>query len=279
MASIYSRLNLDFDKTKFGGALYLSSAESNTLNTMSTSLTTQQISDIANGNVTTTNYYQNPVSTVCTNLTANTTLIRNFCVNDPANTFPLAVAAAKNLANTANNLLIQVLDFKSHTDNMSGLHTQTSNNDLILDSANIPNYEAAMSQGTDLVTLLYTAENVQNTEAILGCFTSIFINDELVANNSLIKNSYITITNSYNGSNSNLTSTQINSLITDLESVNNYMYIRRTSDWNFFKKQKEILNDYYIVLKVSPKSLGNTQNYLVQNYIGTQTFKNLLANT
>lgn len=277
MATIYSRLGLDFDRTKFGGALYLSSAASNTLNTFTTSLTSQQISDIANGSISSTNYYQNPVSTVCSYLTANTTLIRNFCVNDPANTFPLATAAAKNLANTANNLLIQVLDFKSHTDNMSGLHVQTSNNDTIVDSANIPHYEAAITQGTDLVTLLYTTENVQNTEAMLGCFTSIFINEELVANNSLVKNSYITITNSYNGSNSNLTTTQINSLISNLESVNTYMYTRRTSDWNFFKKQKEILNDYYHVARFS--SIGNTQNYLIQNYIGTDALKNLVANT
>lgn len=275
--TIFERLSFSFDTSKFGSGFYISQNAANSLNTFPSDVQNWQKREIANGSISLSNYFQNPVANSCQNLTTNTNLIISFCTNNPETVFGSNVAAAKNLANTANTLLIQILDFKSHTDNMSRLTVSTSNTEAVVDTANIPNYDTAMAQGQELVRLLYQTETVQNTSAILGCFTSLFINIELTSNNSIIGNNYITLVNSYNGATSNISNSSLINIMNSLETVNTLMYSRRTSDWNFFKKQKEVLNDYYFVSKLN--NIGNTENFLIQNYIGTNFLKNSLANT
>lgn len=275
--TIFGRLNFDFDTDLFGSGFYISQNASNTINTFPSDLSIWQQKEIANGNITVSRYFQNPVQTSCTNLTSNTNLIISFCTNDPETTFGSNFQAAKNLSNTANSFLIQILDFKSHTDNMSKLGTSTSNTEAVLDSANIPNFDLAMSQGQEIVRLIYQVESVQNTSPILGCFTSLFIDTQLVSNNSILANDYITLTNSFNGSTSNISNADLILISNHIETVNALMYNRRTSDWNFFKKQKQVLDDYYFVSRFN--NIGNTESYLIQNYIGTTFLKNNLTNT
>ena len=272
--TIFGRLNFSYDTSKFGSGFYVSQNASNSLNTFPSDVQNWQKQEIANGTISISNYFKNPVATISNGISANTTLIKNFCLNNTLVTFPSNFAEAQNLANTANNLLIQILDFKSHTDNMSRLTVSTSNTEAVVDTANIPNYDIAMSQGQELVRLLYQTESVQNTSPILGCFTSLFINTELTSNNSIVSNDYILLTNSYNGSTSNISNSAMITIRNHLETVNTLMYTRRTSDWDFFKKQKQILDDYYFVSRFN--SVGNTESYLIKNYIGTDFLKNNL---
>lgn len=272
--TIFGRLNLTFDTSKFGSGFYISQNAANSLNTFPSDVKSWQKNEIANGNISISNYFQNPVATISNSVSANTTLIKNFCLNDTQNTFPSNFAEARNLANTANNLLIQILDFKSHTDNMSRLGVSTSNTESVVDTANIPNYDIAMSQGQELVRVLYQTESIQNTSPILGCFTSLFINTELTSNNTIVGNDYIILTNSFNGSTSNISNSAMITIRNHLETVNSLMYTRRTFDWDFFKKQKQILDDYYFVSRLN--SIGNTENFLIKNYIGTDFLKNNL---
>jgi len=275
--TISARLSFSFDTTKFGGAHYLSPEAKNSLNVFPSDVVQWQTQEIANGAISPSNYFKNPVQGVCSSITSNTNSIITFCTNDVANTFPDTSLQARNLANTANSLLIQVLDFKSHTDNMSRLGSTTISTEFLVDSPNIPNYQMAMAQGIELTRLLYSTESVQNTDAILGCFTSIFVNSELSANSQNIGNAYISLTNSYNGLTSNITNSALVSIISTLEQANSLMLTRRTSDWNFYKKQRQVLNDYRFVTQFN--NSGNTDNYLIQNYIGTDFLKNKLANT
>jgi hypothetical protein len=275
--TISARLSFSFDTTKFGGAHYLSPEAKNSLNVFPSDVVQWQTQEIANGAISPSNYFKNPVQGVCSSITSNTNSIITFCTNDVANTFPDTSLQARNLANTANSLLIQVLDFKSHTDNMSRLGSTTISTEFLVDSPNIPNYQMAMAQGVELTRLLYSTESVQNTDAILGCFTSIFVNSELSANSQNIGNAYISLTNSYNGLTSNITNSALVSIISTLEQANSLMLTRRTSDWNFYKKQRQVLNDYRFVTQFN--NSGNTDNYLIQNYIGTDFLKNKLANT
>jgi len=272
--TIFGRLNFSYDTSKFGSGFYVSQNASNTLNTFPSDVQNWQKQEIANGTISISNYFKNPVATISNGISANTTLIKNFCLNNTLITFPSNFAEARNLANTANNLLIQILDFKLHTDNMSRLGTSTSNTEAVVDTANIPNYDIAMSQGQELVRLLYQTESVQNTSPILGCFTSLFINTELTSNNSIVSNDYILLTNSYNGSTSNISNSAMITIRNHLETVNTLMYTQRTVDWDFFKKQKQILDDYYFVSRFN--SVGNTESYLIKNYIGTDFLKNNL---
>ncbi len=275
--TISSRLTFSFDTTKFGGAYYLSQEAKNSMNVYPSDVVQWQTQEIANGTISPSNYFKNPVQGVCSSITSNTNSIITFCTNDVANTFPNTSIQARNLANTANNLLVQILDFKSHTDNMSRLGATTLSTEFLVDSPNIPNYQMAMAQGSELTRLLYSTESVQNTDAILGCFTSIFVNPELTANSWNIGNGYISLTNSYNGLTSNITNSALVSIISTLEQANSLMFTRRTSDWNFYKKQRQVLNDYRFVTQFN--NSGNTDNYLIQNYIGTDFLKNNLANT
>jgi len=275
--TISSRLTFSFDTTKFGGAYYLSQEAKNSMNVYPSDVVQWQTQEIANGTISPSNYFKNPVQSVCSSITSNTNSIITFCTNDVANTFPSTSIQARNLANTANNLLVQILDFKSHTDNMSRLGATTLSTEFLVDSPNIPNYQMAMAQGSELTRLLYSTESVQNTDAILGCFTSIFVNPELTANSWNIGNGYISLTNSYNGLTSNITNSALVSIISTLEQANSLMFTRRTSDWNFYKKQRQVLNDYRFVTQFN--NSGNTDNYLIQNYIGTDFLKNNLANT
>jgi len=275
--TISSRLTFSFDTTKFGGAYYLSQEAKNSMNVYPSDVVQWQTQEIANGTISPSNYFKNPVQGVCSSITSNTNSIITFCTNDVANTFPNTSIQARNLANTANNLLVQILDFKSHTDNMSRLGATTLSTEFLIDSPNIPNYQMAMAQGSELTRLLYSTESVQNTGAILGCFTSIFVNPELTANSWNIGNGYISLTNSYNGLTSNITNSALVSIISTLEQANSLMFTRRTSDWNFYKKQRQVLNDYRFVTQFN--NSGNTDNYLIQNYIGTDFLKNNLANT
>ncbi len=275
--TISSRLTFSFDTTKFGGAYYLSQEAKNSMNVYPSDVVQWQTQEIANGTISPSNYFKNPVQGVCSSITSNTNSIITFCTNDVANTFPNTSIQARNLANTANNLLVQILDFKSHTDNMSRLGATTLSTEFLVDSPNIPNYQMAMAQGSELTRLLYSTESVQNTDAILGCFTSIFVNPELTANSWNVGNGYISLTNSYNGLTSNITNSALVSIISTLEQANSLMFTRRTSDWNFYKKQRQVLNDYRFVTQFN--NSGNTDNYLIQNYIGTDFLKNNLANT
>jgi hypothetical protein len=275
--TISSRLTFSFDTTKFGGAYYLSQEAKNSMNVYPSDVVQWQTQEIANGTISPSNYFKNPVQGVCSSITSNTNSIITFCTNDVANTFSNTSIQARNLANTANNLLVQILDFKSHTDNMSRLGATTLSTEFLVDSPNIPNYQMAMAQGSELTRLLYSTESVQNTDAILGCFTSIFVNPELTANSWNIGNGYISLTNSYNGLTSNITNSALVSIISTLEQANSLMFTRRTSDWNFYKKQRQVLNDYRFVTQFN--NSGNTDNYLIQNYIGTDFLKNNLANT
>ncbi len=271
MAFIKDRLTLNFDTSKFGSGLFLSSESQNTLNNSPSGLSEWQRKEIANSAVGLTNYYKNPVLSQCNRLLANTTNIRNLCLGDVANNYPLASAQILSLANTANNLIIQLNEFKYHTDNISGL-TVTISDSEAADTSNIPNFQSAVSIGAEATRILYTTESFKTTTPILGNFTSIFIGDELNANSNSLYSSY----SSLSTLGASITSTQVNSIISNLQSVNTFIYTRRTSDWNFFKEVKSVVNDYYTVSKLN--NLGNTENYLIKNYIGTDALKANLNN-
>lgn len=271
MAFIKDRLTLNFDTAKFGSGLYLSPEAQNTLNNSPTGLSEWQRREIANSTVLLSNYYKNPVLSQCNRILANTTNIRNLCLGDVANNYPLASAQILNLANTANNLILQINEFKYHTDNISGL-TVTISDSEAADTANIPNFQSAVSIGAEATRILYTTESYKTTTPILGSFTSIFIGDELNSNSNSLYSGYTTLSTL----GASITSTQVNNIISNLQSVNTFIYTRRTSDWNFFKQVNSVVNDFYTVSKLN--NLGNTENYLIKNYIGTDALKANLNN-
>lgn len=268
--SVFSRLDFTFDTAKFGDAQYLTPQAEAYLNAAPLQMPNWVQSDLANGNIQTATYYKNPTENVCTYLTSNATNLLTIANVDVINVFTQSGAAdAANLV-IANlqNLLIEIPNFKSHTDNVSGVVADSSNTDII------PNYESATRIGNHLLRILNTTDGVTNTTPMLGSMTSLFIIDDLTANSVVLQNDYITLNNTFSGATSNASSDTLNVISQHVEYVNNLIYLRRTDDWIFYSNAVSIVDDYMELFKL--ENIGATQKYLVDNLIGTEDYKNKL---
>lgn len=274
MSSVFGRLGFNFDTNAFGDAQYLTPAAVKTLNAAPVTIPEWQITALGTGAVNKSTYVKNPHATVCTTLTSNVTAIKAITINDPANTFPLILNTSyvQAITDAANNYIIELSAFKSHTDNISGLGVESAN------AASIPDYDLAVSVGQQILRITNVSDDISNTTPMLGSFTSLFIGDELAANNTTINQDYITI-NSLVRPNGNcyLTQAQAVSIAGHINTANSLINTRRAHDWNFYAKSVEVVNDYLVLDRFN--NLGNTQVYLVNNFIGTETLVNNLANT
>jgi len=276
MSSVFGRLGFNFDTNKFGSGQYLTAGAIASLNAAPVTLPAWQETALGSGSVNKNTYLKNPHAGVCVTLTANVTLINTIArmseVN-PETTFPYAESESVILATACKNYMIELDAFKSHTDNIAGIGESSSSN-----SASIPSYDLAVSIGQQILRLTNATDNVSNTTPLLGSFTSLFIGTELSANNTTIHNDRITLNASIavNG-NCVLGSTQVNQIIAHIQTANSLIAGRRTHDWNFYENSFNVINDYLVLQRFN--NLGNTQMYLVNNFIGTETLVNNLANT
>jgi hypothetical protein len=274
MGSAFGRLGFNYDTDSFGDAQYLTPAAVKTLNASPITMPAWQITALENGIVNPTDYLKNPHTEICSSLSANTLAIKTITTTDPANTFPLIpdLEKVQAITDAANNYIVELVAFKSHTDNISGIGPR------YVSTETIPNYDMAVSIGQQLLRITNATDNVSNTTPMLGSFTSLFIGPELTANNTTIRNNLITM-ESLTAPNGNcyMSNTQAVSIAADINSAYNLVRTRRLHDWNFYSNSVQILNDYLFLDRFN--NLGNTQLYLVNNLIGTETLVNNLANT
>jgi hypothetical protein len=169
--------------------------------------------------------------------------------------------------------MIEIPLFKAHTDNVSGVTSVTANNDIV------PTLQMVLTVGNQLLRIVSATDDVMNTTPMLGSMTSLYIIDDLVANNTTLQQDYTILTNNYNIGNLTCTisSTEMNTIVSHVDSMKNYMSTRRTADCAFYTKSVSILNDYQ---KLSTfDNMGNTHTTLVNTLIGTDRLKNNLANS
>ena len=270
--SVFARLNYSFDDAKYGDSIYLTEKTKKYLSLTPPEVTTWQQNDIADGVVSRRRNYKNPTLSVCTTLLANATSIYTSANSDPANTFTQIGAgnAAMDLANTTLLFITEIIAFKSHTDNISGLVIATSN------STTIPQLDSVVSVGQQLLTLTNTTDAISNSTPMLGSLTSLFIGDDLANNNLIIHTDRLAMDAANVGGISSLTANQINLIITHVQTANTLVSTRRYHDWNFYEKSYQILSDFYFVKNFT--SMGNTSTYLVNNLIGTDLIKTNIAN-
>ena len=271
--SVFARLNYSFDDKKFGDSIYLTDQAKKFLELAPPDVTEWQQNDIADDVVTRSRYYVNPTANVCSTLLANANIIFESANNDPANTFTQTGAgnAAMELANTTALFITEIIAFKSHTDNISGLTIATS------DSTTVPQLDMVTSLGQQLLFLTNTTDGISNSTPMLGSLTSLFIGDDLANNNLTIYTDRLAMDAANVGGISSLTANQINLIITHVQTANTLVSTRRYHDWNFYEKSYQILSDYYFVKKFT--NMGNTSTYLVNNLIGTDIIKTNIANT
>jgi hypothetical protein len=271
--SVFARLNYSFDDKKFGDSIYLTDQAKKFLELAPPDVTEWQQNDIADDVVSRSRYYVNPTADVCSTLLANANIIFESANSDPANTFTQTGAgnAAMDLANTTALFITEIIAFKSHTDNISGLTIATSN------STTIPQFDSVVSIGQQLLTLTNTTDGISNSTPMLGSLTSLFIGGDLANNNLTIYTDRLAMDAANVGGISSLTANQINLIITHVQTANTLVSTRRYHDWNFYEKSYQILSDYYFVKKFT--NMGNTSTYLVNNLIGTDLIKTNIANT
>ena len=271
--SVFARLNYSFDDKKFGDSIYLTDQAKKFLELAPPDVTEWQQNDIADDVVSRSRYYVNPTADVCSTLLANANIIFESANSDPANTFTQTGAgnAAMDLANTTALFITEIIAFKSHTDNISGLTIATSN------STTIPQFDSVVSIGQQLLTLTNTTDGISNSTPMLGSLTSLFIGGDLANNNLTIYTDRLAMDAANVGGISSLTANQINLIITHVQTANTLVSTRRYHDWNFYEKSYQILSDYYFVKKFT--NMGNTSTYLVNNLIGTDIIKTNIANT
>ena len=254
--TIYSRLGLNFDTTRFGSAQTLAPSASNTLNLIANTapLKPWQTTDLSAGPVVRTNYFQNPtVGNVASMLISSNSLY--YSANSANDSVTQALASS---------LTIELNNFKSHTDNISGV--------TVSNSQGIPSLNSAQNIGQLNMMTLSKTDGVSNTAPILGSFTSLFISDILTANT--IKLTYYA--NEYANSvganisgyiTSNLAPSEITNIQNYLLSTTNVLYNQRMQDWTFYQNSIQVSQDASFLQSFN--NMGVTMSYLVNNLVGT----------
>jgi len=267
--TVYSRLGLNFDTNRFGSAQTLADSASNTLNLIANTspLKPWQITDLSSGSIVRTNYFQNPTASNVASMliSANSLYYSANSANDSTT------------QSLASSLTIELNNFKSHTDNISGV--------TVSNSQGIPSLNSAQNIGQLNMLTLTKTDVVSNTAPILGSFTSLFIPDILTANT--IKLSYYA--NEYANSismntdpitgntiiSSNLPNSEIAIIQSYITSTKNVLYNQRTQDVSFYQNSLQVSQDTSFLQSFN--SMGGTMSYLVNNVIGTPSLISKLA--
>jgi len=186
-------------------------------------------------------------------------------------TFNVAPTQANTLYSSIINALTAVSDFTTHTNYISGV--ERSANTVLY-----PDLNTALSIGRQVLSLTNKSDQTQNNVPVLGNFTSLYIRDDVDSrSNAIIIDSrtlgnslYVEDGNTY----SNISVSSINTIITDVNSLQTLLATRRNGDINFYQNSLAIIRDYQTVLTFS--SVGDTQNSLLQ-IVGTTKLKTDLA--
>lgn len=271
-AGVFDAFNYNFDSSKFGSAQYL--PEQSILFLQSTppplaNWAVQDLADLGGNLIVSTDYYQNPVGEAALALAAKSWNMANV-----ANTTTFSTTSGAEIASKAYSLTLSAMLFKMHTDNVSGVTPVT-----YLPNA-YPSLSTSQQVGTELLRVLYQTDGIQNSVPMLGCMTSLFIGNDLVRYQTAVEDDESLLVNSIisggeAGNTSNLSESQANSIISDLDSALAYMDERRLADWDFYRKAyNTVFNSYQLQGLSNP---GNTLTYLVNNVIGTPSYKAKLA--
>jgi hypothetical protein len=277
--SVFNRLGFNFDTARFGSAHTLSTGAANTVNLISNNMPAMpdwQKTDLNNGGITRTGYFQNPTTTYVNSMLSSAAIISSNALT--INAFSLSASA--------NSLIIELGKFVSHTDNIAGVTT--------VYASDVPSYAGAASTGqSSLLTLNMAGEPQSNTDVMLGSFTSLFIQDILTANANQLLSYSIQLKNSISANttddgeggpsvttySSNLANSIISSMSSYCNTTSSILNTRRMHDWNFHINLQQVTQDNGFLQQFN--NLGATQKYLIKNVIGTTSLVDKLtsANT
>jgi len=262
--SIFGRLGYDAANTA-NLVTPFSANVAYTMNAMPSLLSTWQTEDAANNNV--NGYFQNPVGTVNQQIWSVANSI--IAITGVSSALPTISSSANTLYNSSNS-------FFSHTNRLSGV----SGYDL--NDPTLPTYKSAIGISKVVMMIVTKSDNIQNNAPMMGCFTSLTIANNLTVSYNTISTYANTIRNSISSSSdggdpptitysSNLTPTQITTIVNNLNSTINLMDSRRNGDVNFYYNSQSVVHDFNQLKQFT--NSGQTELYLINNYIGTDKLK------
>jgi hypothetical protein len=241
------------------------------LDAMPPFITDWQAQDIANKDF--DGYYQNPMQSITMLIYQNANAI-----SELANTGN-GVLNLVTVRNSATQLRSNAQEFLSHTSRLSGLTPYVGTDNIN------PYLDMAMSFGRTAMYITQQTDGITNNAPIMGSFTSLMIEPQLIANN----NTLLTYKNQVEGSinmsfdivlqqnvhTSNLTTQQITNINTHITNLNNYMQTRRIADIDFYSNVKYFIEGYNKTKKLN--NMGETEKYLIMNLIGTEKAKTRIS--
>jgi hypothetical protein len=255
--SIFGRLGYDAANTA-NLVTPFSANVAYTMNVMPSLLSTWQTEDAANNDV--GGYFQNPVGTVNQQIWSVANSIITVTNISSVGNLSSVLDSANNLANSSNS-------FFSHTNRLSGVSGYDLNNPTL------PTYKSAIGISKVIMMIVAKSDNIQNNAPMMGCFTSLTVNDELTTKYNVIINYPNVLTNSINTitNTTNLTPTQTATIVSNLNGVKNLMDSRRNGDVNFYYNSQSVVHDFNQLKQFT--NPGQTELYLINNYIGTDKLK------
>jgi hypothetical protein len=277
MNKVFDRLEYDFEP-KGNQIINFSDDAKRTMNAVPKFLDDWQFEALANED--TEGYVKNPITIITNSIIS----ICSQIVSESAN-----VANLSSISSTSSFIASNVAPlYIEHGDRLAGLVEPNEDTSLL------PHYDTAMSIGKSLNYVVNQSDGIQNNSVIMGSFTSILVEEDLTAFRdkitgypALIEASVYTetvlefqdppgenveVTRYY----STLSPAQISAIQTDVSAISNFMTTRRTHDENFFTKSKEVMDDFSKLRKF--KDMGQTENNLTRNFIGTEKLLNKLGN-
>lgn len=287
-ASVFGRLGYDFTPND-STILDLSAAAKKHLQSLPRLMKDWQAEDMRNGNV--GSYYKNPVADVVNSINGALEQIQSKIfvgtssvfvgegVDTGYETSNVYISPLEDVYSEAGFALDEGRKFLKHTNRVSGLSDPVPATDTTESTADYPHFQQVMGIGRTLLYICNQTDGILNNAPILGAMTSIFIEADLTTYKntiieypSLIENS-INVSTVFSGEDqyttkaSNLTSTQIETIITNIRGVKALFQKRRTHDENFWTKAREVIRDFQVLDEFNGG--GEVQNFLINNFIGT----------
>lgn len=284
MATIYDRLGFN------GGDLITQAAVSpysesanNRMNSMKTKpmIADWQAQDIANNSV--GGYFVNPVATLGTQI-YNTMLSINGLISGYSLT-------SSNANVTIQATITNLLNISTINANLGSVYANTflyvtNRQSNILEpgiDVDTIHYTQAMSTGKMLAYLTSQSGGIANNSTITGMFTSVTLADTLtplVANltfySANLANSITIDTGGGGGglplsNTSNISLVYAQALSNTINTINYIVNKYPTQDQAFYVNAKQVVSDFNSVKQFS--NLGGSENFLLNNYIGTPKLK------
>jgi len=283
-ATLLNRLGYNFDPAD-DTILELSPEVLQQLRRMPRLFKDWQAEDLRNGNV--GSYYKNPVADIVVSINSVLEQIKSKILISPGGVLysgdatieigPTYLSPLQPIYEEANFALEEGIKFLSHTNRISNVE------ELNFENANSPHYVQCSGLAKILTFMCYQVDGTETAEPSIGFFTSLFVTEEitsykntLITYPDLITNSIVSTTvssgeDSYTTTASNLSSSQIESIESNIRNVKVLFNTRRLHDENYYQKALDITKEQKIFTGMNRG--GEFDEFMMNQVIGTEKLK------